>query len=172
MKYAVLHVTLLGFLSWGLVACSPSAPIKNAAATGSRPSPTPPSPSAKACPTGPLLPGGANAVIDWVDFLRFNGRDYISGLDEQANPLTLRTSQLGRVVTRIRCSLTENNDYRHAAPPFVDGTASLLPSGTPVYEVRGYSVRCRLAAYVHGEPRSYLAHHDVNGRSQPEACAL
>ena len=55
--------------------------------------------------------------------------------------------QAGRVTSHVavvRCS--ENRDPHHA-PAFTDEAATVLPVGTPVYEVAGYSTDRRLAAY-------------------------
>ena len=48
-------------------------------------------------------------------------------------------------------------------------TATGLPAGTPVYAVKGFSPRCRLAAYVAGKPRAYVAMQDTAGRRGPPA---
>ena len=54
--------------------------------------------------------------------------------------------RLGRVVFVVRKTLSENRDPYHA-PAFTDEAATVLPVGTPVYEVAGYSTDRRLAAY-------------------------
>jgi hypothetical protein len=54
--------------------------------------------------------------------------------------------QLGRVVFVVQKTLSENHDPYHA-PAFTDEAATVLPVGTPVYEVAGYSTDRRLAAY-------------------------
>ena len=54
--------------------------------------------------------------------------------------------RLGRVVFVVRNTLSENRDPHHA-PAFTDEAATVLPVGTPVYEVAGYSTDRRLAAY-------------------------
>jgi hypothetical protein len=104
------------------------------------------------CPVGRLLPAGTGESIDYVDFLRFNGRSY----DEEREPVAAR--QLGRVITHIRCSLVAEEDQRRGPVPIIDRTASALPVGAPVYTVHGYRVGCRLAAYLDGRLHVYLAH--------------
>ena len=54
--------------------------------------------------------------------------------------------RLGRVVFVVRKTLSENRDPHHA-PAFTDEAATVLPVGTQVYEVAGYSTDRRLAAY-------------------------
>jgi hypothetical protein len=54
--------------------------------------------------------------------------------------------RLGRVVFVVQKTLSENRDPYHA-PAFTDEAATVLPVGTPVYEVAGYSTDRRLAAY-------------------------
>ncbi len=53
--------------------------------------------------------------------------------------------RLGRVVFVVRKTLSENRDL--PCPAFTDEAAPVLPVGTPVYEVAGYSTDRRLAAY-------------------------
>jgi hypothetical protein len=55
-------------------------------------------------------------------------------------------ARLGRVVFVVQKTLSENRDPYHA-PAFTDEAATVLPVGTPVYEVAGYSTDRRLAAY-------------------------
>jgi hypothetical protein len=54
--------------------------------------------------------------------------------------------RIGRVVFVVQKTLSENRDPYHA-PAFTDEAATVLPVGTPVYEVAGYSTDRRLAAY-------------------------
>jgi len=74
------------------------------------------------CPRGPVLPAGEAVAIDYVDFVRFDSRSY----DRAGEPITAR--QLGRAVTRVRCSLIAEQDQRRGGPPIVNGTASFLPA--------------------------------------------
>ncbi len=105
--------------------------------------------------------------IEWVDFLQFRGRQYVA-----APAVTIGASQLGPVITHIRCSLAARDDHRHTDIPIVDGSAAFLPAGAAVYEVLGYSPRCRLAGYWGGQLRVYLAQRDVAGHSAPVRCPL
>jgi hypothetical protein len=106
-------------------------------------------------------------LIEWVDFLQAGGRQYV------ADPtVTIGASQLGPVITHIRCSLAARDDHRHTDIPLVDSSAGFLPAGAAVYEVLGYSPRCRLAGYWGGQLRVYLAQHSLHRQSAPLRCAL
>jgi hypothetical protein len=115
------------------------------------------------------VPRGGQVEIEWVDFLQFDGRQYVAGPDPA---VTVGPQQLGPVVTRVRCSLAASDDHRHVGIPLVDGSAAFLPAGSAVFEVRGYSPRCRLAGYVDGRLHVYLAQRDLHGQSAPHRCAL
>jgi hypothetical protein len=108
-------------------------------------------------------------MIEWVDFVQLDGRQYVAGLGPEVR---IRASELGRVVTRIRCSMAAIDDHRHIGYPLVDRSAAFVAAGAAVYAVRGYSPHCRLAAYVSGQLHVYLAQHDVKGRIAPLHCAL
>jgi hypothetical protein len=122
-----------------LAACAISLPHRTASAATARPAPRRYAPGA-ACPAGRLLPHGGEVEIEWVDFLQFGGRTYIAGLGPA---VTIGPSQLGPVITRIRCSLAASGDHRHVGFPLVDGSAAFLPAGAAVFEVHGFSPRCR-----------------------------
>jgi hypothetical protein len=152
-----------------LAACAISPPHRTAGAADARPAPRRYVPARAACPAGRLLPHGGRVELEWVDFLQFGGRQYIAGPGPAA---TIRPSRLGPVITHIRCSLAASDDHRHIGIPLADGSAAFLPAGAAVFEVRGYSPRCRLASYVSGQPHLYLAQHDLRGQSAPLRCAL
>jgi hypothetical protein len=168
---ALRHIALASCPVAVLAACTSSPPQAGRVADA-RPVPAASAASAlaqAACPAGRLLPDGGRIEIDWVDFLASGGRQYIAGLTPD---VTIGPSQLGPVITHIRCSLAARDDHRHTDIPLVDGSAACLPAGTAVYEVRGYSPRCRLAGYVNGQLRVYLAQRDLHGHSAPVSCAL
>jgi hypothetical protein len=77
---------------------------------------------------------------------------------------------LGRVITHVRCSLAAEEDQQRGAPPVIDRTAAFLAVGAAVYEVRGYSPSCRLAAYLHGRLQVYLAQTTVHHHIEPLPC--
>jgi hypothetical protein len=104
-------------------------------------------------------------MVEYVPFVYFDGQRY---LDLQ--PVTIRGSQLDRVLFRVRCSFF-NLDPRRSTPRLINGTA-FLPAGTAVYQIRGYSPRCRLGAYMNGHLTAYLTQRDLHGKSAPQLCAL
>ncbi len=91
-----------------------------------------------------------------------------AGLGEQ--PAVRLTEPLGTVVAQVRCTLRDHPSDR-ADPPLVDRTASFLPIGTEIHAVAGYLPTCRVAAVRDGLVHVYLAHQEVNGRSQANDCA-
>jgi len=169
MMHAVRYAALMSCAGLALAASTSSPPNRTVGAATARPAPSHYTPARAACPAGHLLPHGGAAYIEWVDFVQFDGRHYVAGLGPA---VTIRPSQLGPVITRIRCSLAALDDHRHVGFPLVNDSAAFLPAGAPVFEVRGYSPRCRLAGYVGGQLHLYLAQHDVHGHSEPLRCAL
>lgn|SRR5487761_679591 len=160
------HLALMTCLAVRLAACATMAP--RPVADGAVPAVHSPDRHARAragCPLGRLLPPGQGIAIDYVDFLRFADRTYVAGA-ESAGAI-----RLGRVITHVRCSLVAEEDQRHAAPPLIDGTASFLGAGSAVYQVRGFAESCRLAAYLSGRLRVYLAQTSVHHQSAPVPCA-
>jgi hypothetical protein len=144
--------------SIGPASSAGTSPVTGAAAG-------PPSRDRAGCPLGRLLPAGTGAAIDYVDFLQWDGHLYLA----RAGHVVPR--QLGRVVTRIRCSLTAE-DQRRGAPRVIDRTAAFLPVGARVYRVHGYSAVCRVAAYGPGGLTVYLAQaRDGNNTPAPLPCA-
>jgi len=113
------------------------------------------------CPRGRLLPPGTGEAVDYIDFFQLGGRSY----EAAAGPV--KASQLGPVIGHIRCSLTASDDFHRGPPPVIDETASFLPVGAPIYEVRGYRPACRLAAYLDGRLQIYLA--EAGQKEQPTA---
>jgi hypothetical protein len=101
-----------------------------------------------------------------VDFIQLAGRTYV------AEHIGVRPAQLSRMITHVRCSLIAEEDEHRGPPPVVNGTAAFLRAGAPVYEIRGYSPGCRLAAYLHGRLQAYLAQHTAHGSAQPVPCSL
>src|SRR4051794_3748381 len=90
----------------GAVACSGSS------GDDARPK-QPPATSASAdCPP---TTGQGEAAVDYVDFVQVSGRQYVANLGgRQVRPV--KRQDLGRVVTRSRCSLSALNDATHRAP--------------------------------------------------------
>jgi hypothetical protein len=166
MKSLMPYLALMSCLGVSLAACGASTASHSAQTVIAVHAPGRNAQPKARCPAGRLLPDGAGIAIDYVDFLRFDGRFY------NADPWRGKVPGLGPVITHVRCSLIAEEDQRHAEPPLIDGTASYLPAGAPVYEVRGYPPRCRLAAYLHGRLQAYLAQTTVHHQSAALPCAL
>ena len=115
--------------------------------------------------TAPCPAEGGDAIVDWVQFIRFDGRTYLAQYG--TGPRTIDPSQRGRVIGNIRCSLSDRSDPNRETKDFPDGTAPFLPVGAALYEIRGYTVSCRIAAEDQGKLVVYLAEHEVNGKSAP-----
>ncbi len=166
MKSRNRHLALMACLAVSLTACATTTQRHAAgAALTTVHSPALYAHTRAGCPLGRLLPKGQAIVIDYVDFLRFGGHMYVAG----AQPVG--ATELGRVITHVRCSLVAEQDQRHAEPPLIDGTASFLEAGSTVYQVRGYAPSCRLAAYLHGRLQVYVAQTTVHHHTAPVPCA-
>src|SRR5947208_6295814 len=83
---------------------------------------------------------GADATT-LLDYITFDGIDYIRFADEPGRPLT--RADLGPEFAVIECSFGEDT---RGCPYGVDAAAAFLPSNTRVYAVRGYPTNFRLAA--------------------------
>ena len=109
-----------------------------------------PGPAAGACPTRD--PG---SMVDYVDFVRVGGREYLAGLPDRY--LTVSRDALREKVAVVRCTLAAIQPGPRYQPE--DGDASWLPAGTPVYGIAGYQLEARLAALgPDGRYRVYIAY--------------
>lgn len=166
MKSPKPYLALVACLAASLTACATTTQRHtSAAALTTAHSPGRSAHTRAGCPLGRLLPHGGAIAIDYVDFLRFGRHMYIAS----AEPI--KASQLGRVITHVRCSLAAEDDQRHAEPPLIDQTASFLAAGSAIYQVRGYPPGCRLAAYLRGQLQVYLAQTTVDHHAAPVPCA-
>src|SRR5262245_210153 len=87
---------------------------------------------------GPAAGAGATTLLDYITF---DGIDYIRFADEPGRPLD--PGDLGSEFAVIECSFGEDT---RACAYGVDAAAAFLPSQTRVYAVRGYPTNFRLAA--------------------------
>jgi hypothetical protein len=161
----VTGVLILLASAGGHAAATPAATgvlVSPAGATDSAKQPEP----ARGCPP----PVSGPAAVDYVDFLQANGRNYIAdfGVGLRVSP-----PDLGTVVLRVRCSYAAvNNATGMVSGPPRDGDAAFLTPGTKVYNLRGWSPLCRLAA-VHDQAwHVYLAYQPDTEVATPEPCAL
>jgi hypothetical protein len=118
------------------------------------------------CPLGRLMPPGVAGMGDYVDFLQLGHTFYL------ASPEPIKASQLGPVISHVRCSLAAEEDYHRGPPPVISGTAAFIAAGSAVYQVRGYQPRCRVAAYMDGQLQVYLAQTIAHHPMAPIPCAL
>ena len=112
--------------------------------------------------------------IDWIDFVQFNGIQYIAvggymgSYFEGDDARGLVEADLGPEFARVKNKLAAT----HLVVPQCcrDGDASYLDAGTPVYIVKGYNPEFRLAAYR--DDRLVLFEADTNPRAQTGADLL
>jgi hypothetical protein len=125
-----------------------------------------PAPTHPACPEGSAYPPGTAGIADYTDSILHDSVTY-----EYLPVVPVTAAQIGSVITRIRCSMATYPDT-HAPPShWADDTAAGLAAGTPVHAVKGFSPRCRLAVYVAGHPRTYVAINATKHGPVPRACA-
>jgi hypothetical protein len=125
-----------------------------------------PAPARPACPEGSAYPPGTYGEVDYTDNIWHDSVGY-----EYLPSVRITASQIGAVIARIRCSMATYPDT-HAPPSHeANDTATALSAGTPVHAVKGFSPRCRLAAYVAGRPRAYVAVNDTKRGPVLRACA-
>ncbi len=124
-----------------------------------------PAPTRRACPLGSAYPPGTHGAVDFIDSIWHDSVRY-----EYLPDARITAAQVGSVVTRIQCSM-ENYPDTHALPAhWANDTATALPVTTPVHAVMRYSPRCRLAAYVAGQPRLYAAVTHTRRGPVPRPC--
>jgi hypothetical protein len=137
-----------------------------------KPSQAPTTAPADGCAVLPTLALGQpmSVIIDYVDFIRFEGREYLAGFTPTP---PIGRDDLGQVVTESRCSLSQLNARTGMQPPGpTDGDTGFLTAGTEIHAVRGWSPACRLAAEHDGRLHVYLAQEDGGDRTRPADCAL
>jgi len=107
--------------------------------------------------------------VDWIDFVRFNGIEYIAvDYFGGASGRGLVDADLGPEFARVKnkCAGTTLFDPKCSR----DGDAAYLDSGTPVYIVKDYNPEFRLAAYR--DNRLVLYEADTNPKAQTGADLL
>jgi len=84
---------------------------------------------------------GAGLASTTLDFVSFDGIDYIRWPEEVGRALT--RADLGPEFGTVQCSIGEDT---RGCPYGVDAGAAFLPAGTRLYSVRGHASEFRLAA--------------------------
>ena len=126
------------------------------------------------CPSQRPLTGGRAVSIDYVDFVFHAGGSFLNtALTGGASTRPLAAADVGPVVFTVACDFSELTAGGRVGPPALSVDSSgLLPAGTPVHAVRGYSPACRLTAQRDGQWIAYLAQAEVNHVTTTKACAL
>ena len=87
---------------------------------------------------GPLQT--SHVVIDWIDFLKWNGVTYVAGPNAGAQlPATALGAQIGTVKKKV-ADVVEDPAYQTQ-----DGDAAFLPIGTAIFSITDYRPSFRLA---------------------------
>lgn len=107
------------------------------------------------CPERGQAHGGAAAVmVEWVDFVQLNGRQYVAPLDGRTQP-PLPGSQVGPRVGVTACQIAGSS----AGPNYKlrDGDAAFLAPGTVVHAIRGVPTTRAVTASRDGRYLYYAA---------------
>jgi hypothetical protein len=116
---------------------------------------------AAACgsPAGDALSGGTppncTAIIDYVDFVHHQGAFYSAASWFPTLGRAITDSELGPEQFRVRNTVSQTNCDPYRRP--VDGDAAYVPTGEPVFAVKGYAPMFRLAARHNGRLVLYEA---------------
>ena len=102
---------------------------------------------------------GSPSTASLLDFVTFDGIDYIRFLDEPGRALT--RDDLGMEFATVACSIGEDN---RTCSYGLDGGAAFLPAGTKMYAVRGYATEFRLAAVWRDHVYLYQAWRNPRAR--------
>jgi hypothetical protein len=143
MRLALLSVVLALGASCGTL--SGGAPTKTGISSPSGASGTPPN---------------CTAIIDYVDFVRNDGIFYSASVSTLGRPIT--TGDLGAERFRVKntVSLTVCDPFYRP----VDGDAAYVPTGEPVFAVKGYAPAFRVAARHDGRLVLYEADSNPGAR--------
>jgi hypothetical protein len=102
---------------------------------------------------------GSPSTASLLDFVTFDGIDYIRFQDEPGRALT--RDDLGMEFATVACSIGEDN---RTCSYGLDGGAAFLPAGTKMYAVRGYATEFRLAAVWRDHVYLYQAWRNPRAR--------
>jgi len=102
---------------------------------------------------------GSPSTVSLLDYVTFDGIDYIRFQDEPGRALT--RDDLGMEFATVACSFGEDN---RTCSYGLDGGAAFLPAGTKMYAVRGYATEFRLAAVWRDHVYLYQAWRNPRAR--------
>lgn len=105
-------------------------------------------------------PFGATHV-DYFDLVRWNGIDYMASFAQVGRAIT--DADLGPEYFRVKQTLATAG--RGAYYQVQDGDAAFVPTGNPVFTLRGYAPTFRLAAHHDGRLVLYEAHINPAART-------
>jgi hypothetical protein len=110
--------------------------------------------------------GGQHVIIDWVDFVQWNGVTYVAA----TGPASAATSDpaIGAQLATTTRKLADNET--DPAHKLQDGEAAFLPAGTAVYSLRDYKTGFRVA--VKGSNGVVIYEADTNPRAKTGADLL
>jgi hypothetical protein len=92
-------------------------------------------------------------MIDWVNFIKFNGTTYLAAQNDAGR--VLEQADLGPELAQVQFKVADNvTDPGYKTK---DGDAAFLEHGTRIYTVKGYAPQMRLAAQHDGQITLYEA---------------
>lgn len=110
--------------------------------------------------------GGQGAIIDWVDFVQWNGITYLTSMAPPAAGAA--DPVLGPQVATTTRKLADNETDPHHK--LQDGEAAFLAPGTPIYSLRDYKASFRVA--VKGANGIVIYEADTNPKASTGADLL
>jgi hypothetical protein len=104
----------------------------------------------------------ASVIIDWVDFVKFNGIMYVANIDSRASK-QLVSADLGPQFATVQFKVDGNISDGNYRPK--DGDAAFLDTRTPIYTVKGYSPTFLLTAYSNDQIIRYVADRNPSAKT-------
>lgn len=117
--------------------------------------PEAPRAAAHSCPSsGPAREGASAVIVEWVDFIQLDGRQYVAAVGGRSHP-PVPAAQLGPAVGVTACKIAGSS----AGPDYQlrDGDAAFLPPGTVVRTIRGVPTTRAVTASRDGRYLYYAA---------------
>jgi hypothetical protein len=111
--------------------------------------------------------GGQGVIIDWVDFVQWNGITYLAATGPAA-AAGASAPALGAEVATTKRKLADNETDPHHR--IQDGEAAFLAAGTAIYSLRDYKTSFRVA--VKGATGIVIYEADTNPKARTGADLL